>query len=192
MQTLQALFLAAAILTGTATSSATCPYTDLNATRIMTAGPLCLNATMECVVDNQCRRLATNATLFQLDPEYDSDAILDGLDHGRDFIDAVGDFSQWNNTLNKSFLQLSNFSKINLDAFVMHPSFESFSLENLPMPKLPQFIATSKQLVQLWLDNTSMTDIPTPLAPSIFDLTFNRQPLNVSSLQTLPKSVSNL
>ncbi|CAK4725366.1 unnamed protein product [Aphanomyces euteiches] len=36
-----------------------------------------------------------------------------------------------------------------------------------------------------------MTDIPTPLAPSIFDLTFNRQPLNVSSLQTLPKSVSN-
>ncbi|KAG9398260.1 hypothetical protein AC1031_014855 [Aphanomyces cochlioides] len=185
MQILQALFLAAAILAGTATS-ASCPYTDLNATRILTAGPLCLNATVECVVDNQCRRLATNATLFQLDPEYDSDAILDGLDHGRDFIDAVGDFSQWNNTLNKSF----------------------FSLENLPMPKLPQFITTSKQLVQLlsfsiffpsfpcflarWLDNTSMTDIPTPLAPSIFDLTFNRQPLNVSSLQTLPKSVSNL
>ncbi|CAK4671278.1 unnamed protein product [Aphanomyces euteiches] len=162
----------------------TCPYENLNAARILTAGSICQDDKVsDCVVDTSCKVLKKNALTYTNNSNANSfSGALDGTTNGTSVFDAVGNMTEWlPNTL-----ILKNLTKLNLDMLEFNGDLTILFLTDILVGDIPK-TAKLGFPAQLGFYNTNTSNIPNLFDNEyILSVDYQNQPLNVSSLVNIP------
>ncbi|KAH9089530.1 hypothetical protein Ae201684P_007699 [Aphanomyces euteiches] len=161
-----------------------CPYENLNAARILTAGSICQDDKVsDCVVDTSCKVLKKNALTYTNNSNANSfSGALDGTTNGTSVFDAVGNMTEWlPNTL-----ILKNLTKLNLDMLEFNGDLTVLFLTDILVGDIPK-TAKLGFPAQLGFYNTNTSNIPNLFDNEyILSVDYQNQPLNVSSLVNIP------